>query len=301
MRFTSRLICTATVGALLAAPAMSAELTGTLKKIKDSGTIVIGHRDASIPFSYLDNNQQPIGYSMDIAHKVVEAVKKDLKMPNLKVQYNLVTSQTRIPLVQNGTVDIECGSTTNNLERQKQVDFSVGIFEIGTRLLTKKTSGVKDFPDLKGKNVVTTAGTTSERLIKAMNAEKQMGMNIISAKDHGESFLMAESGRAVAFMMDDVLLYGEMVKAKAPAEWVVTGKPQSFEIYGCMMRKEDPAFKKVVDDAIKATYKSGEINKIYAKWFTSPVPPKNLNLNFPMSNELKALIKNPTDKSAEQM
>ncbi|BAK78749.1 amino acid ABC transporter, periplasmic amino acid-binding protein [Pseudogulbenkiania sp. NH8B] len=301
MRFTTRLICTATVGALLAAPAMSAELTGTLKKIKDSGTIVIGHRDASIPFSYLDNNQQPIGYSMDIANKVVEAVKKDLKMPGLKVQYNLVTSQTRIPLVQNGTVDIECGSTTNNLERQKQVDFSVGIFEIGTRLLTKKTSGIKDFPDLKGKNVVTTAGTTSERLIKSMNAEKQMGMNIISAKDHGESFLMAESGRAVAFMMDDVLLYGEMVKARNPAEWVVTGKPQSFEIYGCMMRKGDPAFKKVVDDAIKATYKSGEINKIYAKWFTSPVPPKNLNLNFPMSAELKALIKNPTDKSAEQM
>lgn len=301
MRFTTRLICTATVGALLAAPAMSAELTGTLKKIKDSGTIVIGHRDASIPFSYLDNNQQPIGYSMDIAHKVVEAVKKDLKMPGLKVQYNLVTSQTRIPLVQNGTVDIECGSTTNNLERQKQVDFSVGIFEIGTRLLTKKTSGIKDFPDLKGKNVVTTAGTTSERLIKAMNAEKQMGMNIISAKDHGESFLMAESGRAVAFMMDDVLLYGEMVKARNPAEWVVTGKPQSFEIYGCMMRKGDPAFKKVVDDAIKATYKSGEINKIYAKWFTSPVPPKNLNLNFQMSDELKGLIKNPTDKSAEQM
>jgi glutamate/aspartate transport system substrate-binding protein len=301
MRFTSRLICTATVGALLAAPAMSAELTGTLKKIKDSGTIVIGHRDASIPFSYLDNNQQPIGYSMDLAHKVVEAVKKDLKMPNLKVQYNLVTSQTRIPLVQNGTVDIECGSTTNNLERQKQVEFSVGIFEIGTRLLTKKTSGVKDFADLKGKNVVTTAGTTSERLIKAMNAEKQMGMNIISAKDHGESFLMAESGRAVAFMMDDALLYGEMAKAKSPAEWVVTGKPQSFEIYGCMMRKEDPAFKKVVDDAIKATYKSGEINKIYAKWFTSPVPPKGLNLNFPMSDELKGLIKSPTDKSAEQM
>ncbi|WP_024304525.1 glutamate/aspartate ABC transporter substrate-binding protein [Pseudogulbenkiania sp. MAI-1] len=301
MRFTTRLICTATVGALLAAPAMSADLTGTLKKIKDSGTIVVGHRDASIPFSYLDNNQQPIGYSMDIANKIVDAVKKELKMPTLKVQYNLVTSQTRIPLVQNGTVDFECGSTTNNVERQKQVDFSVGIFEIGTRLLTKKTSGIKDFADLKGKNVVTTAGTTSERLIKAMNAEKQMGMNIISAKDHGESFLMAESGRAVAFMMDDALLYGEMAKAKNPAEWVVTGKPQSFEIYGCMMRKDDPAFKKVVDNAIKATYKSGEINKIYTKWFMNPVPPKNLNLNFPMSDELKGLIKNPTDKSAEQM
>ncbi|WP_174873009.1 glutamate/aspartate ABC transporter substrate-binding protein [Vogesella oryzae] len=298
MRFTKRLLTTAVIASAVAAPAMA---EGTLDKIKESGVIVLGHRDASIPFSYLADGQTPVGYSHDLQLKVVEAVKKQLKMPNLQVRYNLVTSQTRIPLVQNGTVDLECGSTTNNLERQKQVAFSVGIFEIGTRLLTSKTSGVKDFPDLKGKNVVTTAGTTSERLLKAMNAEKQMGMNIISAKDHGESFLMLESGRAVAFMMDDALLYGELAKAKNPAAWVVTGKPQSFEIYGCMLRKDDPAFKKVVDDAIKATYKSGEINKIYSKWFTSPVPPKGLNLNFPMSDELKELVAKPTDKSAEQM
>ncbi|MEQ6289906.1 glutamate/aspartate ABC transporter substrate-binding protein [Vogesella sp. GCM10023246] len=298
MRFTKRLLTTAVIASAVAAPAMA---EGTLDKIKQSGVIVLGHRDASIPFSYLADGQAPVGYSHDLQLKVVEAVKKQLKMPNLQVRYNLVTSQTRIPLVQNGTVDLECGSTTNNLERQKQVAFSVGIFEIGTRLLTAKTSGVKDFPDLKGKNVVTTAGTTSERLLKAMNAEKQMGMNIISAKDHGESFLMLESGRAVAFMMDDALLYGELAKAKSPANWVVTGKPQSFEIYGCMLRKDDPAFKKVVDDAIKATYKSGEVNKIYSKWFTSPVPPKGLNLNFPMSDELKELIAKPTDKSAEQM
>ena len=298
MRFTTRLLTTAVIASAFAAPAMA---EGTLDKIKESGVIVLGHRDASIPFSYLPDGPTPIGYSHDLQLKVVEAVKKQLKMPNLQVKYNLVTSQTRIPLVQNGTVDLECGSTTNNLERQKQVAFSVGIFEIGTRLMTAKTSGVKDFPDLKGKNVVTTAGTTSERLLKAMNAEKQMGMNIISAKDHGESFLMLESGRAVAFMMDDALLYGEMAKAKNPANWVVTGKPQSFEIYGCMMRKDDPAFKKVVDDAIKATYKSGEVNKIYSKWFMSPVPPKGLNLNFPMSDEFKELVAKPTDKSAEQM
>ena len=301
MRIRSTLICAATLGAFCAAPAMAAELTGTLKKIKDSGVIVLGNRDASIPFSYYDNNQKPVGYSVDLANKVVEQVKKELKMPNLQVKYNLVTSQTRIPLVQNGTVDLECGSTTNNVERQKQVAFSVGIFEIGTRLLTAKTSGLKDFPDLKGKNVVTTAGTTSERLIKAMNADKKMGMNIISAKDHGESFLMLESGRAAAFMMDDALLYGEMAKAKNPANWVVTGKAQSYEIYGCMLRKEDPAFKKVVDSALSNTFKSGEVNKIYAKWFTSPVPPKGLNLNFPMSDEFKELIAKPTDKSAEQM
>ena len=298
MRFTTRLLTAAVIASAFAAPAMA---EGTLDKIKESGVIVLGHRDASIPFSYLADGPNPIGYSHDLQLKVVEAVKKQLKMPNLQVKYNLVTSQTRIPLVQNGTVDLECGSTTNSLERQKQVAFSVGIFEIGTRLMTAKNSGVKDFADLKGKNVVTTAGTTSERLLKAMNAEKQMGMNIISAKDHGESFLMLESGRAVAFMMDDALLYGEMAKAKNPANWVVTGKPQSFEIYGCMMRKDDPAFKKVVDDAIKATFKSGEINKIYSKWFMNPVPPKGLNLNFPMSDEFKELVAKPTDKSAEQM
>ncbi|WP_296130479.1 glutamate/aspartate ABC transporter substrate-binding protein [Pseudomonas sp. Ga0074129] len=302
MRIVPRVLSAAIAAALISSPAFASELTGTLKKIKDSGTITLGHRDASIPFSYFgDNPQQPVGYSHDLQLKVVEAIKQELGMPDLKVRYNLVTSQTRIPLVQNGTVDLECGSTTNNIERQRQVDFSVGIFEVGTRLLTKKTSGVSDFPDLKGKNVVTTAGTTSERLLKIMNAEKQMGMNIISAKDHGESFLMLESGRALAFMMDDALLYGEMAKAKQPADWVVVGEPQSFEIYGCMMRKGDEGFKQVVDKAISATFASGEVNAIYDKWFMQPIPPKNLNLNFPMSDELKKLIANPTDKSAEQI
>lgn len=302
MRIVPRVLSAAIAAALIASPAFASELTGTLKKIKDSGTITLGHRDASIPFSYFgDNPQQPVGYSHDLQLKVVDAIKQELGLPDLKVRYNLVTSQTRIPLVQNGTVDLECGSTTNNIERQRQVDFSVGIFEVGTRLLTKKTSGVNDFPDLKGKNVVTTAGTTSERLLKIMNAEKNMGMNIISAKDHGESFLMLESGRALAFMMDDALLYGEMAKAKQPADWVVVGEPQSFEIYGCMMRKGDEGFKQVVDKAISATFASGEVNAIYDKWFMQPVPPKGLNLNFPMSDELKKLIANPTDKSAEQI
>jgi glutamate/aspartate transport system substrate-binding protein len=287
------LLCTAQVGA--------EELSGTLKKIKDSGVIVLGHRDSSIPFSYLANDNKPVGYSADLASKIVDAVKQELKMPNLEVRYNLVTSQTRIPLVQNGTVDFECGSTTNNLERQKQVAFSLGIFEIGTRLLVKKGSPYKDFADLAGKNVVTTAGTTSERLLKKMNEDKKMGMNIISAKDHGESFLMLESGRAVAFMMDDALLAGEMAKAKKPSDWEIVGKAQSNEIYGCMLRKDDPAFKKVLDNALASTFKSGEINTIYKRWFLSPIPPKGLNLNFPMSDELKELIAKPTDKSAEQM
>ncbi|MBD9398993.1 glutamate/aspartate ABC transporter substrate-binding protein [Pseudomonas sp. PDM11] len=302
MRIVPRVLAVAVAATLMSSPVFAAELTGTLKKIKDSGTITLGHRDSSIPFSYYgDTSKQPVGYSHDLQLKVVEELKKELEMPDLKVRYNLVTSQTRIPLVQNGTVDLECGSTTNNIERQRQVDFSVGIFEVGTRLLTKKSSGVNDFEDLKGKNVVTTAGTTSERLLKAMNAEKKMGMNVISAKDHGESFLMLESNRAVAFMMDDALLAGEMAKAKKPDDWHVVGTPQSFEIYGCMVRKGDEGFKKVVDKAISDTFASGEINDIYNKWFQQPVPPKGLNLNFPMSEELKKLIANPTDKSAEQI
>lgn len=301
MRIVPQLLSAAIAVALISTPVFAAELTGTLKKIKESGTITLGHRDSSIPFSYIaDASGKPVGYSHDVQLAIVEGLKKQLDMPDLKVKYNLVTSQTRIPLVQNGTVDVECGSTTNNVERQQQVDFSVGIFEVGTRLLSKKDSAYKDFADLKGKNVVTTAGTTSERILKAMNADKQMGMNVISAKDHGEAFNMLESGRAVAFMMDDALLAGEMAKAKKPADWAVTGTPQSYEIYGCMMRKGDPDFKKAVDDAIVAYYKSGDVNTSYNKWFNSPIPPKGLNLAFPMSKELKALIENPTDKAADE-
>lgn len=270
--------------------------TGTLQKIKDSGTIVVGYRDSSIPFSYVaDDPNQPMGYAHDLEMKIVEAVKENLNMPDLKVRYNLITSQTRIPLVQNGTVDFECGSTTNNIERQEQVAFSNGFFEIGTRLLTKTDSGIKDFEDLKGKRLVTTAGTTSERYIRQYNDEKKMDTDIISAKDHGEGFLMLESGRADAFMMDDVLLAGEKAKAKNPDEWVIVGTPQSFEIYGCMMRKNDDEFKTVVNDALNETFSSGEINSIYDKWFLNTIPPKNVNLNFEMSDNLKALIANPHD------
>ena len=276
--------------------ATSETMNGTLQKIKDSGTIVVGYRDSSIPFSYVaDDPNQPMGYAHDLEMKVVEGIKEKLNMPDLEVRYNLITSQTRIPLVQNGTVDFECGSTTNNVERQEQVAFSNGFFEIGTRLLTKADSGIKDFEDLKGKRLVTTAGTTSERYIRQYNDEKKMDTDIISAKDHGEGFLMLESGRADAFMMDDVLLAGEKAKAKNPDEWVIVGTPQSFEIYGCMMRKDDPEFKTVVNDALNKTFSSGEINSIYDKWFLNPIPPKNVNLNFEMSDNLKALIANPHD------
>ncbi|KAF1052626.1 MAG: Glutamate/aspartate import solute-binding protein [Burkholderia gladioli] len=223
--------------------------------------IALGHRKSSIPFSYYDQNQNVIGYARDFQMKIVDAVKKKLSLPNLQVKNIPVTSQNRIPLVQNGTVDIECGSTTNNLDRQKQAAFSTTYFVIGTRLMTSKDSGVKDFADLKGKTVVTTADTTSARLLRAMNNDKQMGMNIIRAKDHGESFQTLETGRAVAFMMDDALLAGERAKAKKPDNWVIVGTPQSEEAYGCMMRKDDPAFKKVVDDSITELEKSGDAAK----------------------------------------
>ncbi len=282
-----------------AAPATKTE--STLEKIKASGTIVLGHRDASIPFSYIaDNPNQPIGYAHDLQMKVVEAVKKELNMPDLKVRYNLVTSQNRIPLVVNGTVDFECGSTTNNLERQKQVQFSNNFFVVGTRLLVDKAAGIKDFADLKGKPVVTTSGTTSERLLKEYNDKNQAGMNIISAKDHGEAFLMLQNGRAQAFMMDDVLLAGARAKAEDPAKWEIVGTPMSFENYGCMMRKDDPAFQKVVNDAMSAVFKSDEINKMYKQWFESPIPPKNVNMEFPMSDKMKEIIAHPNDKAADQ-
>jgi glutamate/aspartate transport system substrate-binding protein len=276
-----------------------AQEANTLDRIAATGGIALGHRESSIPFSYYDQSQQVVGYSRDFQMKVVDAVKKKLNLPNLAVRNIPVTSQNRIPLVQNGTVDIECGSTTNNLERQKQVAFSDTIFVIGTRLMTKKDSGVHDFADLKGKTVVTTAGTTSERLLRAMNNEKQLGMTIISAKDHGDAFQTLETGRAVAFMMDDALLAGERAKAKQPGEWEIVGTPQSQEAYGCMMRKDDPAFKKVVDDAIVDVEKSGEAAKIYAKWFESPIPPKGLNLNFPLSDAMKKLYANPNDQALD--
>jgi len=294
-----RLVVAGLACCLALTSARAQEPGGTLKKIKDTGTISLGHRESSIPFSYYDDKQQVVGYSHELMLKAVDAVKKELQLPGLQVKLTPVTSQNRISLVQNGTIDIECGSTTNNLDRQKQVAFSNTIFIIGTRLLAKKDSGVKDFPDLKGKNVVTTAGTTSERLIRKMNEEQKMGMNIISAKDHGESFLTLQSGRAVAFMMDDALLAGERAKARRLEDWVITGTPQSREAYGCMMRKDDPQFKKVVDAAIAKAMTSGEAEKLYKKWFQSPIPPKGLNLNLPLSDEMKELFKAPNDKALQ--
>ncbi|WP_247712356.1 glutamate/aspartate ABC transporter substrate-binding protein [Morganella morganii] len=287
-------------GAALASAAVSAEeLTGTLKKINDNGVIIVGHRESSVPFSYYDNQQNVVGYSQDYSNHIVDAVKKTLNKPDLQVKLIPVTSQNRIPLLQNGTFDFECGSTTNNLARQQQAAFSNTIFVVGTRLLTGKDSGIKDFADLAGKNVVVTSGTTSEMLLNKLNDEKQMKMRIISAKDHGDAFRTLESGRAVAFMMDDALLAGERAKAKKPDNWVIVGTPQSEEAYGCMLRKDDPQFKALIDKTVSDAQTSGEAEKSYNRWFKQPIPPKNLNLNFELSDEMKGLFKAPNDKAFE--
>jgi glutamate/aspartate transport system substrate-binding protein len=278
---------------LVAAPAHAQE--GTLKKIKETGAITLGHRDASIPFSYFDDKQAAVGYAMDLCHKIVDAVKADLKMPNLQVKLNPVTSATRIPLMANGTVDLECGSTTNNLERQKQVSFTITHFVTANRFVSKKAANLKTVDDLKGKTVVSTSGTTNIKQITEINGQKNLGITILPAKDHAESFLMVETGRAAAFFMDDILLYSLVANSKTPSEWVISADALSVEPYGIMLRKDDPSFKKVVDDAMTKIYKSGEINAIYAKWFLQPVPPKGINLNVPMSEVFKHVVAKPTD------
>jgi glutamate/aspartate transport system substrate-binding protein len=268
---------------------------GTLKKIKDTGAITVGHRDASIPFSYYDDQQKPVGYAVDLCMRIVDAVKKELKMPDLKVNFQLVTSANRIPLMANGTIDLECGSTTNNLERQKQVWFTITHFVTANRWVAKKSSNAKTLNDLKGKTIVSTAGTTNIKQITEINTAQNLGMNIISANGHPEAFQMVETGRAVAFVMDDILLYSLAAQSRNPADYEISAEALSVEPYGIMLRKDDVAFKKVVDAAMADTYKSGAINGIYDKWFLKPVPPKGLNLNVPMSDPLKKVIANPTD------
>jgi glutamate/aspartate transport system substrate-binding protein len=281
------------IAVVLAHPAGAQE--GTLKKIKDSGSITIGHRDASIPFSYYDDKQQPVGYALDLCLRIVDAVKTELKMPKVDVKYQLVTSANRIPLMANGTIDLECGSTTNNLERQKQVAFTITHFVTANRWVAKKSANLMKLQDLKGKTVVSTAGTTNIKGITEINAAQNLGMNIISANGHPEAFQMVETGRAAAFVMDDILLYSLAAQARNPADYAISAEATSVEPYGIMLRRDDPAFKKVVDAAMTQVYKSGQVNGIYEKWFLKPIPPKGLNLNIPMGDQFKKVVANPTD------
>ena len=289
---TTRAAAAAIACALLAAPALAQE--GTLDKIKKTGTITIGHRDASIPFSYYDDKQQVVGYTIEICQRIVNAVKTELKLSSIQVNYQLVTSANRIPLMANGTIDLECGSTTNNIERQKQVWFTNTHFVTANRWVAKKSARLKSLNDLKGKTVVSTAGTTNIKQITEINTAQNLGMNIISANGHPEAFQMVETGRAVAFVMDDILLYSLAAQSRTPGDYEISPIALSIEPYGIMLRKDDVAFKKVVDAATAELYTSGGIKPIYEKWFLKPVPPKGINLNVPMGEALKKVFAKPT-------
>ncbi|MFZ6747149.1 transporter substrate-binding domain-containing protein [Undibacterium sp. JH2W] len=293
MKFSKLLV--GLVGAGLIAGAAQAQDTGTLKKIKETGTITLGVRDSSNPFSYLDDKQSYQGYSIDLCLKIVTAVQKQLGLTSLNVKMNPVTSATRIPLMANGTIDLECGSTTNNVERQKQVAFAPTTFVTANRILSKKASGIKTLADLKGKAVVSTSGTSNLKQLTQLNADQNLGINILPAKDHAEAFLMVETGRAVAWVMDDILLASQVSNSKNPAEYEISKEALSVEPYGIMLRKDDPAFKKVVDTAIGNVLTSGDVNRIYHKWFMQPIPPKGIALNWPMSDQLKVVAAKPTD------
>jgi glutamate/aspartate transport system substrate-binding protein len=291
-----RMIGLGLAAAFCAGQANAEELTGTLRKVKETGAIVIGYRDSSIPFSYLDDNQKPIGFAIDICNKIVDAVKKELKLDKLAVEFNPVTSSTRIPLLANGTIDLECGSTTNNADRLKQVAFTNTHFLTATRFVSKKSSKLNSIDDLKGKSVASTSGTTNIKQLTEANAARNLGLNIIPAKEHAESFLMVETDRAVAAVLDDILLASFVAGSKDPGAYVISSDAFSKpEPYGIMLRKDDPAFKKVADDATAALYQSAEGQKLYDKWFMQKIPPKGLNLNTPIGAELKHEFAKPSD------
>ena len=284
------------VTGLLASAVVSAD---TLKKVAESGKITLAYRESSVPFSYLSGPGVPVGFAVDISNAVVDAVKKRVNNPALKVELQAVTLQNRIPLLTNGTIDLECGSTTNNSVRGKDVQFAINYFYTGTRLLTKKTSGVKNYADLAKKKVASTSGTTNAQVIRKYNRDQNLDMDIVLGKDHDDSLLLVESGRAEAFAMDDILLFGLMGNQRNPAEWTVVGDSLQVEPYACMLRKDDPQFQALVNGVIGGMMKSGEFDKLYTKWFMSPVPPRNQNLNLAMSKELRENLVAQSDKPAQ--
>lgn len=269
---------------------------GTLAKVKASAAITFGYREASFGFSYLDGSGKPVGYSIDICNRIVDAIKTDLKLPAIEIKYQAVTSANRIPLVQNGTVDIECGSTTNLVERQAMVAFSPDIFRYNVRTLVRANSGIKSIADLQGKTVVTTAGTTSFRLLRAADKGQNLEVTQLSGKDHTDSFLLVESGRAQAFVLDDILLAGQIANARNPKDFVIVGESLRTENQSLMFRKDDPDFKALVDKVVGGMMKSGEMDKLYGKWFLAPIPPKGININYPMNAETREAFANPSSK-----
>ncbi len=270
----------------------------TLKKVTDANKITVAYREASVPFSYLIGSSKAVGFSVELTEAIVDDVRKAVKKPTLAVAYMAVTSQNRIPLMVNGTIDLECGSTTNNSTRAKDVTFSTNIFYTGTRLLTKKDSGIKNYADLANKVVASTTGSTNAQVIRKYSADKKLDMQLVLGKDHDDSLLLVETDRAKAFAMDDILLFGLRANSKNPAALEVVGESLQVEPYACFMRKDDPEFKKLVDGTINRMMKSGEFAKLYDKWFTQPIPPKGMNLGLPMSDDLKANLKAPSDQPA---
>lgn len=272
------------------------ELSGTLKKIKATGAITVGYRESSIPFSYLDNRAQPIGYAMDLCMKIVDAVKLQLAMPDLEVRMQPVTSSNRIPLLKNGTIDLECGSTTNSKVRQQQVAFGPTYFLINVTAAVKKESGIERIEQLNGKTISTTSGTTSVPLLRAYQRGKDVQVKEIYGKDHAEAFLLMAEDRAVAFLMDDILLAGQIANAKKPELFRILPESLREEPYSMMLRKDDPQFKALVDKAVGDVMRSGEILAIYDKWFVQPIPPRRLNLHFPLKDSLRHAFEEPNDR-----
>jgi glutamate/aspartate transport system substrate-binding protein len=284
---------------MLAATCCGASAADTLSHIKETQTITIAHREASSPFSYLSPDKKPIGYSMDICLKVVEALKKELKLPQLTVNYLLVTPSNRMQAIADGKADLECGSTTNNAERRKQVAFTIPHFFATARMIVRTDSGIKNWPDLRDKKVVTTKGTTSVKLLNDRDKVRALNLKLVEAKDHDGSFAMVEEGQADAFVMDDVLLYGLRGNAKDPSKFMVIGDPLSTEPYAIMLRKDDPSFKAFVDKEVARMMNDGEVTKLYDKWFRNPIPPKGTNMNMPMGFLLSDTIRFPSDKVAD--
>jgi glutamate/aspartate transport system substrate-binding protein len=288
------------LAACLAVPAIASaadEAAGTLRKVKEAGVMTIGYRESSVPWSYLGESQKPIGYSHEVAIKIFDAVKTELGMPALQLREIPITAQNRIPLMQNGTIDLECNGTTNTSERRKQVAFSNTIAYTQTQLLTKKKSGIREFDDIKGKAVVVTAGTTSEHYLRKWNDEQKANVSIVAARDHSQAFLMLQTDRADAFFMDRDVLGSMLAKADDKADYVITGKPQTKEALACMLRKDDPQFKALVDGVIAKMQTSGEAAKMYDHWFMSPIPPNGVVLNAPLTEAMRELYAHPNDQS----
>ena len=284
--------------ALLVAGAQ-ANTSDTLKKIKDSGAVTMGVRESSGALSFTLGDGKFAGYHVEVCDKVLRVVQKQLGMTQLTVRYQPVTSQNRIPLVQNGNVDIECGSTTNNATRQKDVAFAVTTFVEEVRIAVKANSGISSINQLNGKTVATTTGTTSVQTLRKHERANGVDFKEILGKDHADSFLLLEAGRADAFVMDSQILAGAISKSKKPSDFKIVGETLSVEPIAIMFRKDDPAFKKAVDDAITGLMKSGELAKMYDKWFVQPIPPTNTSLNLPASVATKAAWASPNDKPME--